>query len=79
MQEPATPVQDRIHGFHDELLIIITLITIFVLGLLVYVMWRFHHTRNPVPTRTSHNAVIEILWTVVPVIILVRSPSRRSS
>jgi cytochrome c oxidase subunit 2 len=70
-QEPATPVQDRIHAFHDELLIIITLITLFVLGLLVYVMWRFHHTRNPVPTRTAHNAVIEILWTVVPVLILV--------
>jgi len=70
-QPPATPVQDRIHAFHNELLIIITLITLFVLGLLVYVMWRFHHTRNPVPTRTSHNAVIEILWTVVPVLILV--------
>ena len=70
-QEPATPVQDRIHAFHNELLIIITLITLFVLGLLVYVMWRFHHARNPVPTRTSHNPVIEILWTVVPVLILV--------
>jgi cytochrome c oxidase subunit 2 len=71
MQEPATPVQGRIHAFHDELLIITTLITLFVLGLLVYVMWRFHHARNPVPTRTSHNPVIEILWTVVPVLILV--------
>jgi cytochrome c oxidase subunit 2 len=71
MQPPATPVKDRIHTFHDELMIWITLITIFVLGLLVYVMWRFHHTRNPVPTRTSHNAVVEILWTVVPVFILV--------
>ena len=71
MQPPATPVEDRIHSFHDELMIWITLITIFVLGLLVYVMWRFHHTRHPVPTRTSHNAVVEILWTVVPVFILV--------
>src|SRR5688500_15272001 len=71
MQVPATPVQERIHAFHDELLIISTLITLFVLGLLVYVMWRVHHARNPVPTRTSHNAVIEILWTVVPVLILV--------
>jgi cytochrome c oxidase subunit II len=71
MQEPATPVQNQIHDFHNQLLIWITLITLFVLGLLVYVMWRFHHTRNPVPTRTSHNAVIEILWTVVPVLILV--------
>jgi cytochrome c oxidase subunit 2 len=62
---------ERLVDFHDELLIIITLITIFVLGLLAYVMVRFHHTRHPLPTRTSHNPVIEILWTVVPVVILV--------
>ena len=71
MQPPATPVKDRLSAFHDELLIIITLITIFVLGLLLYVIVRFHHQRNPVPTRTSHNTVIEILWTVVPVLVLV--------
>jgi cytochrome c oxidase subunit 2 len=70
-QPPATPVKDRLSAFHDELLIIITLITIFVLGLLVYVMWRFNQQRNPVPTRTSHNTVIEMLWTVVPVLILI--------
>jgi cytochrome c oxidase subunit II len=71
-QAPATPVQDQIHWFHNDILMpIITLITLFVLGLLVYAMWRFHHTRNPVPTRTTHNAVIEILWTVVPVLLLV--------
>jgi cytochrome c oxidase subunit II len=75
-QPPATPVQKRIEAFHDGLwppglLVVTTLITIFVLGLLLYVMVRFHHSRNPVPTRTSHNPVIEILWTVVPVLILV--------
>jgi cytochrome c oxidase subunit II len=70
-QPPATPVKDRLSAFHDELLIIITLITIFVLGLLVYVMWRFNQQRNPVPSRTSHNTVIEMLWTVVPVLILI--------
>jgi cytochrome c oxidase subunit II len=70
-QPPATPVKDRLSAFHDELLIIITLITVFVLGLLVYVMWRFNQQRNPVPTRTSHNTVIEMLWTVVPVLILI--------
>jgi cytochrome c oxidase subunit II len=70
-QPPATPVKDRLSAFHDELLIIITLITVFVLGLLVYVMWRFNHRRNPVPSRTSHNTVIEMLWTVVPVLILI--------
>jgi cytochrome c oxidase subunit II len=70
-QPPATPVKERLSAFHDELLIIITLITVFVLGLLVYVMWRFNQRRNPVPSRTSHNTVIEMLWTVVPVLILI--------
>src|SRR5499433_950420 len=70
-QPPATPVKDRLSAFHDELLVIITLITVFVLGLMLYVIIRFHHQRNPVPTRTSHNTIIEMLWTVVPVLILV--------
>ena len=78
-QPSATPVHDRITAFHDELLVIITLITIFVLGLLAYVMAKFHHTRNPVPTRVTHNTLIEVLWTIVPVLILVRSRSRPSS
>jgi cytochrome c oxidase subunit II len=71
MQPPATPVRDQLSAFHDELLIIIALITAFVLGLLVYVIVRFNQRRHPVPTRTSHNTVIEMLWTVVPVLILV--------
>ena len=71
MQAPATPVKDRLSEFHDELLIIIALITAFVLGLLVYVIVRFNYRRNPLPSRTSHNTVIEMLWTVVPVLILV--------
>src|SRR5499427_6958333 len=71
MQAPATPVKDRLSAFHDELLVIIFLISLFVLGLLVYCIVRFRHDRHPVPTRTSHNTVIEMLWTVVPVLILV--------
>src|SRR5262249_22128673 len=71
MQPPATPVKERIHEFHDELLVIIFLISLFVMGLLAYVMVRFRAKAHPVPTRTSHNPVIEILWTVVPVVILV--------
>lgn len=71
MQPSATPVHERLNAFHNELLVIIFSIATFVLGLLLYVMVRFHHRRNPVPTRTSHNAVIEILWTVIPVLILV--------
>jgi len=70
-QPPATGVMDRLSAFHDVLLIIITLIAVFVLGLLVYVMWRFNQQRNPAPSRTSHNTVIEMLWTVVPVLILI--------
>jgi cytochrome c oxidase subunit II len=71
MQPPATPVDQDLQAFHNELQVIIFLITVFVLGLLLYVMIRFHHSRNPVPTKTSHNPVIEIIWTVVPVLILV--------
>ena len=71
MQAPATPIKERIHHFHNALLVIIFLIAVFVLGLLLYVIVRFSAKRHPVPTRTSHNPVIEILWTVVPVIILV--------
>src|SRR6202022_825646 len=71
MQPPATVVDERLSTFHDALLIIIALITAFVLGLLVYVILRFNHRNNPVPSRTSHNTVIEMLWTVVPVLILV--------
>jgi cytochrome c oxidase subunit 2 len=70
-QEPATPTMERLVAFHDQLLVIITLITLFVLGLLVYVMVRFNEKRHPVPSRTSHNTLIEVAWTVVPVLILV--------
>jgi len=71
MQEPATPVQERINALHNELLIIIFAISVFVLGLLLYVMIRFRASRNAVPSRTAHHTVIEVLWTVVPVLILV--------
>ena len=70
--EPAaSPTMERITEFHDLLLIIITLITIFVLGLLLYVMYRFAERRHPNPTRTTHNTTVEVLWTVIPVVILV--------
>jgi cytochrome c oxidase subunit II len=70
-QDAATPITERIHAFHNWLLVIIFLISIFVFGLLAYVMVRFNHRSHPVPTRTSHNTVVEVLWTVVPVVILV--------
>ena len=71
MQPPATPVKDRLNAFHNELLVIIFLISGFVMALLLYVIVRFNHRRNPVPSRTSHNTVIEMLWTIIPVLILV--------
>ncbi len=70
LQEPATPVMERLHEFHNLLLIIIIAIVAVVLGLLVFVMWRFRASRNPTPSRTSHNTLIEIIWTAVPVLIL---------
>jgi cytochrome c oxidase subunit 2 len=71
LQEAASPGAEAVHSFHDFLLWIITVITLFVLGLLVYVMVRFNEARNPVPTRTTHNSLLEVAWTVIPVIILV--------
>jgi cytochrome c oxidase subunit 2 len=71
MQAAATPVTERIHAFHDVLLVIIFAISLFVVGLLIYVMVRFNARAHPVPTRTSHNTVIEVLWTIIPVLILV--------
>ena len=70
-QPAATPTMERISSFNDLLLVIIVLIVIFVLALLLYVMWRFSEKRNPTPSKTSHNTLLEVLWTGIPVIILV--------
>ncbi len=71
MQPPANDLASQIIDLHNMVLVIITLITVFVGALLVWVMWRYNANRNPVPTTTSHNTTIEILWTVIPVLILV--------
>jgi cytochrome c oxidase subunit II len=71
MQRSFSPIKDRIIELNDLVLVIITLITLFVGVLLVWVMIRYNAKRNPVPSQTSHNTIIEILWTVVPVLILV--------
>jgi len=70
-QEAVTPVAHDIHWLHDYVNIIIFIITAFVLGLMLFVMWRFSEKRNPVPSRTTHNTTVEILWTVLPVLVLV--------
>jgi cytochrome c oxidase subunit II len=71
LQDFVTPVGEYINWFHNWLMVTITLITLFVLALLVYVMVKFNAKANPVPSKTTHNALIEVIWTVVPVLILV--------
>jgi cytochrome c oxidase subunit II len=71
LQGPATPVAEFIHAFHDGILWVITAICLFVLGLIIYIVFRFNETKNPVPSKTTHNTMLEIAWTVIPVLILV--------
>jgi cytochrome c oxidase subunit 2 len=71
LQDSATPVMDNIIWFHNFLLWLITAITLFVLALLVIVMVRFNAKSNPVPSRTTHHTLIEVAWTIIPVLILV--------
>lgn len=69
-QPAATETMEKITSFHDFLLIITTVIVIFVTTLLLIVMIRFNRKANPVPSKTSHNTMIEIVWTIIPVMIL---------
>jgi len=71
LQAGVTPVMDNIIWFHDFLNWLIAAIALFVLVLLVIVVVRFNARSNPVPSRTTHNTLIEVVWTVVPVLILV--------
>jgi cytochrome c oxidase subunit 2 len=69
-QQSATPVMDDIIWFHNFLLWIIAAISIFVLVLLVVCILKFNARANPTPSRTTHNTLIEVAWTVIPVLIL---------
>ncbi len=71
LQESATPVMDKITSFHTLLVWIITIITLFVLALLIMVVVKFNAKANPVPSKTTHNTLIEVAWTLIPVLILV--------
>jgi cytochrome c oxidase subunit 2 len=71
LQPAAGPIAERVHSFHTLLLWIITLISVFVLALLIYTCWRFRERSNPVPSRRTHNTLLEVVWTAVPVLILV--------
>lgn len=70
LQAPATPIEAKIHSLHDALLWIISAICVFVLGLLIYVVVRYNKRNNPVPSKTTHNTKLEVIWTVVPILIL---------
>lgn len=70
LQPAASPVLREINSFHNLLLIIIFAIAVFVLALLVYVMVRFRASANPVPSKTAHNTLLEVVWTLIPVAIL---------
>ncbi len=71
MQQAYGPIKNRIVALHDLVLFIITVITLLVAVLLAWVMYRYNAKRNPVPAQTSHNAILEVAWTVLPVLILV--------
>src|SRR5271155_3241966 len=71
LQGSATEVMDYITWFHNWLFVLITVITLFVLALLVIVVIKFNAKANPVPSRTTHNTLIEVAWTLIPVLILV--------
>ncbi len=71
LQPAATEVMASIRWFESFTLVIITVITLFVLALLIYCMVRFNAKANPTPSRTSHNTAIEVVWTVAPILILV--------
>jgi len=79
LQQSASPVMDNIIWFHDFLLYIISGIAGFVLVLLVVVMVRFNARTNPSPSRTTHNTLIEIAWTLIPIVILMVIASLHSS
>ena len=70
-QPAASPVMERIEDFHKELLVIITLVSLFVLALLIWIMVRYNRRANPTPSKTAHNTLLEVAWTIIPVIILV--------
>jgi cytochrome c oxidase subunit 2 len=70
LQEAASPVMEGITNFHTYLVWLITIITLFVLALLIVVVVKFNAKSNPVPSKTTHNTLIEVAWTLIPVLIL---------
>jgi cytochrome c oxidase subunit II len=72
MQIANSPIAEEIHFFHNAILMpVITLISLFVLGLLIYVVAKFNENANPNPSRTTHHTLLEVAWTILPVMVLV--------
>jgi len=71
LPDSVTPMLDQMKSFNELVLIIIVAIVLFVMGLLAWVMIRYRESANPVPSRLSHNTTLEVLWTIVPVLVLV--------
>ena len=71
LQGAATPVAEEIHRMYDFVNIIIVAIAVFVALLMVYVMFRFNERANPTPSSVTHNTMLEVAWTVIPILILV--------
>ncbi|RYI19271.1 MAG: cytochrome c oxidase subunit II [Acetobacteraceae bacterium] len=70
LQEAFGPVKEAIHDFNNLVLWIIIIISVFVTALLAYCVWRYRESANPTPSRTSHHTMLEVAWTVLPVLIL---------
>lgn len=71
LQEAATPVFRQAHEFHTFIVWIMAAVVLFVLALLVIVVTRFHESKHPVPSKTTHHTLLEVAWTIIPVLILV--------
>jgi cytochrome c oxidase subunit II len=70
-QPAASPVMEQIENFHGELFYIITAVSLFVLALLIWIIVKFRLSANPTPSKVHHNTILEVAWTIIPVIILV--------
>lgn len=71
LQPAGSPIMEMIHRFNDGIMIVMACIVLFVLALLIIVMVRFNARSNPVPSKNSHNTLLEVAWTIVPILILV--------
>lgn len=70
MPDPVSPAKLRIHHFNDLVTIIIAVIVVVVFALMAYTIWRYRKKANPIPSKTTHHVKLEIIWTVIPCLIL---------